>query len=90
MEEETCYRCHNLRPLTGLAIDGGTLLFFWDNYDGQQNVACREGQALAFVDRRKVESLPKQPYLREVFDLALAAQKRANVPVEAENNLRRS
>jgi hypothetical protein len=37
-----------------------------------------------------VESLPKQPYLREVFDLALAAQKRANVSVEAENNLRRS
>lgn len=90
MEEETCYRCRNLRPLTRLAIEGGTLLFFWENYDGQQPVACREGQALEFVDRRKVESLPKRPYLPEVFDLALAAQKRANVPVEANNNLRRS
>ena len=90
MEEETCYRCHKLRPLTRLPIEAGTLLFFWENYDGQQVVACREGQALEFVDRRKVESLPKQPYLPEVFDLALAAQKRAIVPVEAENNLRRA
>ena len=46
MEEETCYRCHNLRPLTRLTIEGGTLLFFWDNYDGKQDVACCEGQAL--------------------------------------------
>lgn len=90
MEEETCYRCHNLRPLTRLAIEEGRLLFFWESYDGQQRVACSEGQALEFVERQKVESLPKQPYLTKVFDLALAAQKRANVRVGAENNLRRS
>jgi 8-oxo-dGTP pyrophosphatase MutT (NUDIX family) len=88
MEEETCYQCHNLRPLTRLAIKEGTLLFFWENYDGQQPVACREGQALEFVDRRKVESLPKQSYLTDVFDRALAAQKRANTRVENENELR--
>ncbi len=64
MEEETCYRCHNLRPLIRLAIEGGTLLFFWGNYDGRQPVACRD-----------------------VFDLALAAQKRVNVPVGAANQL---
>jgi 8-oxo-dGTP pyrophosphatase MutT (NUDIX family) len=87
MEEETCYRCHNLRPLIRLAIEGGTLLFFWENYDGRQPVACREGQGLEFIDRRKVESLPKQSYLTEVFDLALAAQKRVNVPVGAANQL---
>lgn len=79
MEEETCYRCHNLRPLVRLDIEEGTLLFFWENYDGRQRVACREGQSLEFVDRRKVELLPKQRYLTDVFDLALAAQKRANV-----------
>ena len=90
MEEETCYRCKDLRPLTRLAIEEGALLFFWENYDGRQRVACREGQALEFVDRRKLESLPKQPYLTEVFDLALAAQKQANVRVGAENNLRRA
>jgi hypothetical protein len=87
MEEETCYRCHNLRPLIRLAIEGGTLLFFWENYDGRQPVACREGQGLEFVDRRKVESLPKQPYLTDVFDLALAAQKRVNVRLRAANQL---
>jgi len=87
MEEETCYRCHNLRPLIRLAIEGGTLLFFWENYDGRQSVTCREGQGLEFVDRRKVESLPKQPYLTDVFDLALAAQKRVNVRVGAANQL---
>jgi len=34
-----------------------------------------------------VESLPKQSYLTNVFDLALAAQKRVNVPVGAANQL---
>ena len=89
MDEETCYRCHNLRPLIRLAIEGGTLLFFWENYDGRQPVACREGQGLEFVDRRKVESLPKQRYLTDVFDLALAAQNRANIRVQDRNELRR-
>jgi 8-oxo-dGTP pyrophosphatase MutT (NUDIX family) len=79
MEEETCYRCHNLRPLIRLEIEEGTLLFFWENYDGRQRVACQEGQRLEFVDRRNVDPLPKQSYLTDVFDLALAAQKRANV-----------
>jgi ADP-ribose pyrophosphatase YjhB (NUDIX family) len=87
MEEETCYRCHNLRPLIRLAIEGETLLFFWENYDGRQAVSCHEGQALEFVDRRKAESLPKQPYLTDVFDLALAAQRRANASLGAENQL---
>ena len=89
MEEETCYRCHNLRPLTRLAIEGGTLLFFWEDYDGQQHVACREGQALEFVDRRKVESLPKQSYLTDVFDLALSAQRCTKIRVGDENEFRR-
>jgi 8-oxo-dGTP pyrophosphatase MutT (NUDIX family) len=79
MEEETCYRCYNLRPLIRLEIEEGPLSFFWENYDGRQRVACREGQGLEFVDRRTVDSLPKQSYLTDVFDLALAAQKRANV-----------
>ena len=89
MEEETRYRCHNLRPLTRLAIEEGTLLFFWDNYDGRQRLACREGQGLKFVDRQTVESLPKQPYLTDVFDLALCAQRRANIRVRDENELPR-
>jgi hypothetical protein len=87
MEEETCYRCHNLRPLIRLAVEEGELLFFWEKYDGRQQLACREGQGLEFIDRRNVESIPKQPYLTDVFDLALIAQKRVNVPVGAANQL---
>lgn len=85
MQEETCYRCDNLRPLIRLAIEEGELLFFWDNYDGRQHVTCREGQALEFVNRQKVESLPKQPYVTDVFDLALAAQRSSNNPSENGN-----
>jgi 8-oxo-dGTP pyrophosphatase MutT (NUDIX family) len=85
MEEETCYRCHNLRPLIRLVVEEAELLFFWEKYDGRQQVACREGQALEFVDRHKVESLPKQAYVTDVFDLALAAQKLSNVPVRNGN-----
>ena len=81
MEEETCYRCNNLCLLTRLAIEERELLFFWENYDGKQHVACREGQALEFVDRQKVESLPKRSYVTEVFDLALAAQSSSNVAI---------
>jgi 8-oxo-dGTP pyrophosphatase MutT (NUDIX family) len=87
MEEETCYRCHNLRPLTRLAIEEGELLFFWENYDGRQQVECREGQGLEFVDRERVETLPKQPYLTTVFDLALAAQTQSKVAARNEGQI---
>jgi 8-oxo-dGTP pyrophosphatase MutT (NUDIX family) len=85
MEEETCYRCHNLRPLTRLATKEGELLFFWESYDARQRVECREGQGLEFVDRDMVESLPKRPYLPAVFDLALAARKLSNTSVRNTN-----
>lgn len=84
MEEETCYRCQDLRPLTSLPIEDGELQFFWENYNGQR-LDCREGQALEFVDRAQVESLPRQPYLTAVFDLALAAQKRSGVSRTRQN-----
>jgi 8-oxo-dGTP diphosphatase len=86
MEEETCYRCHNLRRLIRIDIEEGTLLFFWEKYDGLQPVMCREGQGLEFVDRQKIESLPKQPYVTDVFDLALAAQSLSNVRSRTETN----
>jgi 8-oxo-dGTP pyrophosphatase MutT (NUDIX family) len=86
MEEETGYRCHDLRPLTRFAVEDGELSFFWENYDGRQQVACREGQGLGFVDRQKVESLPKRSYLTGVFDLALAAQKLSKVSTLGDKN----
>ena len=78
MEEETYYRCRDLRPLTRFPLEEGEVQFFWENYDGQL-IACREGQALRFVARKEAESLPRQPYLTAVFDLALAAQKQSDV-----------
>lgn len=84
MEEETCYRCHDLRPLISLPSEEGELLFFWENYDARQRLTCREGQGLEFVDREQIKSLSTQPYLTAVFDLALAAQKLSNFPVDVE------
>ena len=89
VEEETCYRCHNLRPLTRFPVEEGELLFFWENYDARQRVECREGQALKFVGREKVESMPRQPYLTAVFDLALVARTLPNIPVRDENKFPR-
>jgi len=79
-EEETCYRCASVRPLVefdlrslGYAMEG-RLKFFWERYDGRQAIECREGQALRFVSRHAVESLPHRVYLTQVWDLALAAR----------------
>lgn len=87
MEEETCYHCRDLRFLTSIPVAEAELLFFWENYDAHQRVACREGQALEFINRAEVESLPRQPYLTDVFDLALAAQKLSNFPGEHANQI---
>jgi 8-oxo-dGTP pyrophosphatase MutT (NUDIX family) len=79
-EEETCYKCEQLRPITQLMVDDGKLLFFWARYDYRQRVECREGQALQFISRDKVELLPRPPYLTRLFDLALAARDLGSVP----------
>jgi 8-oxo-dGTP diphosphatase len=80
-QEETDYRCTNLHPLTRLTGAEGSaenqeLIFFWAPYDGSQRIECREGQALRFVPRAQAENLPHRDYLTEVWDLALAAQRR--------------
>ena len=79
-EEETCYRCDNARPLAefpakDLGYPGShSLFFFWDVYDGRQQIECREGAALRFVPRGEIGSLPRRDYLDRVWDLALAAK----------------
>lgn len=79
-EEETCYRCSEVRPLAEFSAAelGYTgdyrLVFFWANYDGKQAIECREGQALEFVCRDAVGKLPCRDYLSHVWDLALAAR----------------
>jgi 8-oxo-dGTP pyrophosphatase MutT (NUDIX family) len=84
-EEETCYRCAQVRPLVrfqGRELGNEKdlhLIFFWENYDGQQRIECREGQALQFILRARVENLPRRDYLTRVWDLGLTA--RANSPL---------
>lgn len=80
VEEETCYRSANPRPLAAfhgreLGYPGDfRLIFFWDEYDGVQRIECREGQAAAFVRREDAHLLPACSYLTRVWDLALAAR----------------
>lgn len=79
MEEETGYRCHNPRSLTSFPVRDGELCFFWDHYDDRQEITCREGQALEFVNRAQLPAKPTPAYLPVVFDLALAVSKLSQV-----------
>jgi 8-oxo-dGTP pyrophosphatase MutT (NUDIX family) len=80
VEEETSYRCGELRELTRIQQDDVELVFFLGNYDGRQSIECNEGQELAFVTRARVESLPKPRYLAGLFDLALAKRDFSSAP----------
>jgi 8-oxo-dGTP diphosphatase len=79
-EEETSYRCGELEELTRIRQGNVELVFFWGNYDERQNVACNEGQALAFVSRAGLEALPTPAYLTGLFDLALAKRDFSSAP----------
>jgi 8-oxo-dGTP diphosphatase len=80
-QEETNYLCAELRPVIRLShplegiAENQEVVFFWEQYDGRQRIECHEGQALRFVFREDVESLPHRNYLTRVWDLALAAQR---------------
>jgi 8-oxo-dGTP pyrophosphatase MutT (NUDIX family) len=77
--EETLYRCDELRELVRFSSrDLGyageyPVIFFWTQFDGAQEIQCREGQAVRFVPRELALDLPKRPYLLDVWDLALSA-----------------
>lgn len=83
-EEETAYVCLRPRELgiwTSLQLgytDSFTVHFYWDDYDGRQAVECREGQALRFVGRDEINTLPRRDYLTVIWDLALAARDGSN------------
>jgi 8-oxo-dGTP diphosphatase len=79
LEEETSYRADKLRFLAALPdvndITGRpyTLVVFWVRYDGEQAVACREGQALRFLRRPEAAAYPIPEIVLRAWDLALAA-----------------
>jgi 8-oxo-dGTP pyrophosphatase MutT (NUDIX family) len=77
--EETEYRCRDLQFLLEIDIDDIKdspplrLTFFWEVYDGEQAVICREGQALEFVARSRAEELRVPDFLITVWDQAVNA-----------------
>ena len=78
MREETNYECGELFHLVSQddALPGWPvyrLVVFWGIFDGVQEVCCREGQAMEFVERPDVNRLPMSQYLVELWDLALEA-----------------
>lgn len=81
VEEETCYRCTQPRPLaefhaSELGYSGNfRMIFFWDEYDGIQRFECREGQDAGFITRAHAAQLPARDYLVRIWDLALAARE---------------
>ena len=82
--EETEYRCRNLRFLIELDVDDipnsppFRLAVYWDIYDGQQKVVCREGQALDFVPRSRAAEIGVPAFLIDVWDRALNAWRTGN------------
>ena len=64
---------HKVAGVVLLRDDDAALLQLRDD------IECREGQALQFILRARVENLPRRDYLTRVWDLGLAA--RANSPL---------
>ena len=80
LREETDYDCSDLHWLLEFEdhVEGWppyTLTVFLAYYDGVQQVRCREGQALQFVERHLARSYPIPSYLIEIWDLAIAVSK---------------
>lgn len=78
MREETEYNATDLALLYTIddVVDGWPpyqLTFFWCWYDGEQSVACHEGQALAFVERAEAQNYSIPAYLLKAWDAAIAA-----------------
>jgi 8-oxo-dGTP diphosphatase len=81
--EETRYRCGELQSL-GVVYGSRfgyerdfVLEFFWARFDPTQRFECCEGLELRFVARAEVERLPVCPYLADVWDRALLADRGA-------------
>lgn len=81
--EETDYRCGQLHWLCTFEdrVEGFppyALTVFWSRYDGQQRVACREGQALEFVRREEAGGRAMPPYLKQLWNDAYAQAFKLN------------
>lgn len=80
--EETDYSCGGARWL--LTIEDAfldqpaqRLHVFWDRYVPDTPYACREGQALEFIERQSAESIGVPAYIVAIWDLARLATSTA-------------
>jgi hypothetical protein len=85
LDEETGYQCNRLFHLISMDCEPPGwpvhhLVVFWGIYDGQQQVHCREGQAIEFVERSLVVEHQMPKYLLDLWDEALVAYARTNLP----------
>jgi 8-oxo-dGTP pyrophosphatase MutT (NUDIX family) len=77
LREETGYDCTDLRWLARLVDVPGQgwapyeLDVFCAVYDGVQPLACHEGQAVEFIPRDRMSSLPMPEFLPDLWDRAL-------------------
>jgi len=72
--EETGYHLGALAWVASVLDDADTLVtMFWSRYDDRQDVACYEGQDLAFIRRQDADSRRIPAYLIDLWDRALAA-----------------
>lgn len=80
LREETGYEAGELHFLESFTdvVEGWPpceLTIFWGRYDGVQTLECREGQALAFVERSRASRYPIPPSLLNAWDAALVAAR---------------
>ncbi len=76
MLEETGYRCTDLTPfavISGREDTGADyeLHVFWSFDDGRQEIRCREGQAIQFIERARAASYPMPPFIDGVWERAI-------------------
>ena len=74
--EETGYYSRTLHPLTEFTYPGADglppdqITFFWDRFDGTQELRCGEGQAIAFFRRVEAPVKLMPDFLLHIWDLA--------------------
>lgn len=80
-QEETGYRCGDLKLLTAFRVANVTysppiwLTMFWCEYDNVQRPVCLEGQALEFVRREDAHRYRVPTYLADLWELAWVARE---------------
>lgn len=80
LREESDYNARHLHYLTSYdcSAEGWPvyrLTIFWSRYDGVQACVCREGQALAFIERSMAAGFTIPDHLLNAWDSALIAAR---------------